>query len=59
MKHGDKLEILQFYGGGTMLIFVAGDGQSSKTFSLGDATEALKYLLLDDIGRNRKDGKHE
>ncbi len=40
-----------------MLYFVSADNKNYKTFTLGNATEALKYLLLDDVGRERKDGK--
>ena len=57
MKIGDKLQVVQNYGGEPMLYFVSGDYLSHKNFRVGDAAEALKYLLLDDAGRKRKDLK--
>ena len=55
MKIGDKLQVVQNYGGKAMLYFVSNDNKSHKTFTLGDAVEALKYLLWDEEGRKRKD----
>lgn len=54
MKTGDKLQVVQDDKGVTILHFVAANNSSTRNFSLGDALEALKYLLLDDVGRARK-----
>ena len=40
-----------------MLYFVSGDYLTHKNFSVGDAVEALKYLLLDEEGRKAKDAQ--
>mgnify|MGYP001595317869 CR=1 FL=1 len=56
MKLGDKLQVVQNYGGEPMLCFVTGDYLTHRNFSVGDAPEALKYLLLDEEGRKAKDG---
>ncbi len=55
MNTGDKLEIIQHYGGLITINFVSSDGKTRKPFMVGDAAEALKYLLLDDVGRERID----
>ncbi len=53
MKTGDKLQVVQDDEGKTILYFVAADNKTHKKFTLGDAAEALKYLLLDEVGRER------
>ena len=55
MKTGDSLQVVQD-GVGIRLYFVEEGNKSNRIFRLGDAVEALKYLLLDEEGRKRKDG---
>ena len=54
MKIGDRLQVVQD-GVGIRLYFVEEGNKSNRIFTLGSALEALKYLLLDDEGRKRKD----
>lgn len=54
MKTGDKLHVVQDDDGKTILYFTSFDNKSRKAFTLGDAVEALKYLLLDEEGRKSK-----
>ena len=55
MKTGDKLQVIQDDNGVTIIYFVSHDNKKYKTFTVGDAAEALKYLLLDEEGRKIKD----
>ena len=55
MKPGDKLIIVKHFGGLVTINFNSEDKKTRKVFTIGDALEALKYLLLDEEGRKRKD----
>ena len=57
MKIGDKLQVVQDDNGKTILYFVSADNKSHKNFSIGDAVEAIKYLLWDEEGRKAKDAQ--
>ena len=54
MYAGGKLQIVQDDDGIFKLYFVSGDNKCHKIFTMGDAVEALNYLLFDDVGRERK-----
>ena len=54
MYAGGKLQIVQDDDGIFKLYFVSGDNKRHKTFTMGDAAEALKYLLLDNVENERK-----
>ena len=47
MYAGGKLQIVQDDDGIFKLYFVSGDNKCHKIFTMGDAVEALRYLLLD------------
>lgn len=60
MKTGDRLQVVKHFDGSTTINFCAEDKKLHKVFTVGDAVEALKYLLLSDEGRKAKDEqKHE
>lgn len=53
MKNGDRLLVVQNGEKPLTLRVIPVDGES-RTFCIGNAVEALKYLLLDEEGRKAK-----